>query len=353
MATFIRPTFTQILERIQADLDSRLPNADTRLRRSVLNVLSYMLAGVAHGLYGFISWISLQVFPDTAEVEFMNRWASIWGIIRIAAVKAAGNVTATGEDGVIIPVGTELQRSDNAVFVTTSEQTIVSGTATIPVEAKIAGVAGNTDAAVILAFVSPILNLDTDTTIDVDGLLDGADGESDASLLARLLDRIQQPPHGGNENDYIQWAKEILGVTRVWVYPQELAEGGLTIRFMMDDTYVDGIPLSGDVAAVQAYIDGKRPVTADVVVLAPVAVPLAFGITLVDQDSASIRAAVDASLRDLILREAEPAGTLFLSRINEAISLATGEFDHILTTPIANVTNTTGNITTMGVITWG
>jgi uncharacterized phage protein gp47/JayE len=352
MATFSRPTFSEILERIKADIDSRLDGADSRLRRSVLSVLAYAMAGIAHGLYGFISWIALQVFPDTAELEFLNRWAAIWGVTRIPATKASGNVTATGVNGTVIVIGTEFSRSDEVTFVSTAEATIASGTATIPVEASIAEENGNTDAAVELEFSSPISDVDSTVTVTGSGLTGGADEESDDSLEARLLDRIQQPPHGGNENDYLQWMSEITGVTRSWVYPLEGGVNSVVVRFMMDNTYVDGIPLAGDVTTADAYIEARRPITADTSVLAPVAVPLNFTIHLNVSDTSAIRLAVQANLQDLITRETEPGGTLYLSRINEAISLATGEFDHTLAAPVANVTNTTGNITTMGTITW-
>lgn len=351
MATFTRPTFTEILTRVSADIDSRLAGADTRLRRSVLSVIAYTMAGVAHGLYGFISWVALQVFPDTAELEFLNRWAAIWGVTRIAATKATGNLTATGTNGTVIVVGTEFQRSDDAVFISTVEQTVSGGEATIPVEAVLAGDAGNTEDAMTLTFSNPLADVDSEVVTD-GALTGGADEESDESLEARLLDRIQQPPHGGNENDYLQWMSEITGVTRSWVYPKEDGISNVTVRFMMDNAYSDGIPLSGDVTSAQSYLDERRPITADVVVLAPVALPQDFTIHLNGGDTSAIRAAVQANLEDLITRESEPAGTLYLSRINEAISAATGEFDHTMAVPAANVTNTTGIITTMGTITW-
>lgn len=352
MATFTRPTFSEILERIQGDIDSRLPNADSKLRRAVLNVVSYVVAGVTHGLYGFISWIALQVFPDTAEREFLNRWGAIWGVTRKPASKATGNIIITGDNGTVIPAGTEFQRSDEVLFVSLSEQTISSGTATVEVEAETVGINGNTEDGSILSLTSPITGADSEATVDGDSLTGGADSETDSSYLARLLDRIQQPPHGGNKNDYKQWALQVEGVTRAWVYPQELGVGGVTVRFMMDDTYDDGIPESGDVDTVQEYIEERRPVTADVTVVAPVAVLLNFTIELVINDTSAIRASIEENLRDLIRRDAEPSGTVYLSRINEAISLADGEFDHILTVPSANVTHTTGQIATMGTITW-
>jgi uncharacterized phage protein gp47/JayE len=353
MATFIRPTFSQILERVKSDIDSRLTESDSRLRRSLLNVLAYAIAGLAHGLYGFISWVALQPFADTAELEYLNRIASFWGVTRVAASFASGDVVMTGTNGTVIAEETELQRSDGVLFLTTAEATIASGEATVAVEAVIAGEDGNTEAASIFSFTSTPSDVDADVTVDTGGLTGGADEESDAALLARLLSRIQEPPAGGNANDYEQWAKQVAGVTRAWVYPEELGAGGVTVRFMMDETYDDGIPESGDVDDVQDYIDTLRPVTADVTVVAPVAVPLNFTITLTVEVSQTIKDAVEVELLDMIKRDAEPAGTIYLSRINEAISISLGEYDHTMAAPVANVTHTTGQIATMGTVTWG
>ncbi len=48
-------------------------------------------------------------------------------------------------------------------------------------------------------------------------------GEADADYLTRLLNRIQQPPAGGNANDYVQWALAVTNVEDAWCFP--LAQG--------------------------------------------------------------------------------------------------------------------------------
>jgi uncharacterized phage protein gp47/JayE len=48
-------------------------------------------------------------------------------------------------------------------------------------------------------------------------------GETDAALLARLLNHIRKPPAGGNKNDYEQWALSIDHVAKAWCFP--LAQG--------------------------------------------------------------------------------------------------------------------------------
>lgn len=348
---FTRPTLSTLIDNAERDFDARIDGADTRLRRSVLSVLARVLAGAVHGLYGYLDFNARQALPDTAQDEFLERHASIWGVGRLAATSATGSVDLTGTDGSVVPVGVVLQRADGAEFTVDAAVTITAGVATVAVTASTAGAAGETVAATTLDFQSPVPGVDATGTVATGGLTGGADRESDAKLQARLLARIQQPPHGGSESDYIAWAKEIAGVTRVWVLPDHLGAGTVGVAFTRDDDAGGPIPDAAEVQAVQDHIDVERPVTADVTVFAPVAQALNFTIS-VTPDTPAIRAAIEAELADLILREAEVAGTLLLTHIAEAISTAAGENDHTLTVPAADVTVAAGQLTTMGVVTW-
>jgi len=346
---FNRPSLLDLINRTRNDIVSRLPGSDI-LRRHNAEVYARALSGTAHGLYGFIDWLSRQLIYDTAEGAWLERWASIWGITRKAAASASGSVTFTGSNGAPIPSGTVLSAYDNVLYATSADGTIASGSAVVAVSASSAGVSGNRATGQTFTLQAPISGI---TASAVAGAMTGgADIENDDSLRSRLLARIKQPPQGGCKADYSAWALAVAGVTRAWVYPLELGAGTVTVRFMMDGTYAGGIPLAGDVAAVAAHIDPLRPVTAAVTVVAPVAVPLNFTISGLSPSTVAVKAAITQALTDLIAREATPGGTIYLSHINEAISGAAGEFDHVLTVPSANVTNTTGNISTMGTITW-
>ena len=347
---FSRPTLQTLIDRVIADFESRLPGADARLRRSNLNVLSRIHASAAHSLYGFLDWISRQVFPDTAEAENLERWATVWGVQRRAAAFAIGQATATGTNGTVIPAATRFKRADGIEYETDTEITVIGGTATVALTAIVAGQNGNASANTALTLVTPIAGLNAAATVSAGGITSGADTETDASLRARLLKRIQQPPHGGAKHDYEAWGLEVPGVTRVWVYPGELGDGTVTVRFVRDDD-ASIIPDAAEVQAVQVHIDLVRPVTANVTVVAPIAVPLNFTIQLTPNTQA-VRDSVTAELADLIRRESELAGTILLSHIREAISIASGETNHVLSAPAADVTHTTGQMATTGVITW-
>uniref|UniRef100_UPI00262981EE baseplate J/gp47 family protein n=1 Tax=uncultured Kiloniella sp. TaxID=1133091 RepID=UPI00262981EE len=338
---YARPTLQEIAARIGADIDSRLQGTASKLRRAFIAVLARAYAGAVHGLYGFISWIAKQVFPDTAEKEYLSRWASIWGVIRQDAIAATGNVTFTGANGAQIPSGTKIQRSDGQVYFTSAIATIDGVNATINVRAETPGKISNSEPGVTLSLVSPVVSIETTVAVAEGGLVNGADQESDISLLKRLLLRIRKPPHGGAKHDYEQWAldKKSHGrdVTRVFISPKEMGPGTVTVRFMMDDSYADGIPQAADVATVAAHIANERPVTSDPFVLSPVPQPLTLTISGLNPGNATVKKAVEAEIKDLIRREAIPGGSLLISHIREAISIAAGETDHALVSPTANV----------------
>lgn len=352
---FDRPALPQLITRIQTDIEGRLPGTDPRLRRSALGVLARAEAGAVHGLYGYLDWLAQQLMPDTAETEHLDRWGSIWGVTRKAAAAAIGNVTFTGTDGSIIDAGTGLQRSDGVEYTTDAEATIAGGIASVAVTADVGGQDTNAVAEVALLLVSPVSGVQSSAPVAAGGLTGGADAETDEDLRARLLARIQIPPQGGSKSDYEAWALAVAGVTRVWVMPAWLGLGTVGVFFVRDDDD-DFIPDAAEVAAVQAYIDELRPVTADATVLAPLAVAVDMTIAL-SPNTAAVQAAVTAELADLFRREAEVedgagSGIIPISHLREAISLAGGETDHQLTVPAADVIFNPGEIGKLGTITF-
>lgn len=345
--TFFRPTLPDLINRTRDDTVSRLPNPEV-LRRSDAEVYARVLAGVAHGLYGYLDWLSRQIIYDTADDEYLERWASVWGINRKPASKSGGTVTLTGNTGATVPTGAVLVAYDGQLYATTADATLVAGTAVANVQAVNAGAVGNRVTGQTFTMQSPVSGVSG--TALAGAMTGGADIESYDALRSRLLARIKNPPQGGNKSDYERWALEVPGVTRAFVSPQELGIGTVTVRFMMDGLYANGIPQAGDLAAVAAHIEPLRPVTASVSVQAPVAAPLNFTITGLNPLTAAVQAAVTAQLADLLKREAVPGGTILKTHIDEAISVATGEVDHTLTVPAANVTNAVGVISTMGTV---
>jgi uncharacterized phage protein gp47/JayE len=353
---FNRPTLPALIERAESAIDTRLTGADARLRRSNLNVLARVNAAGDHHLHGHLDIIAKQVIVDSADKDVLERHARIWvppG--RLPAAPAVGSATAVGTTGAVVPAGTVYVRNDGQRYATTAEVEVVDGVATLPLEAEEAGQDGNADAGITLSAASPLPGVNAKVTVTEDALTGGADIEKDDNLLARILDRIQEPPMGGSKADYVKWAKEVPGVTRAWCSPREMGDGTVTVRFVRDGD-ASPIPDAAEVDAVYAHIDEQRPAGGQLFVVAPIEQPVVFQIQLIP-NTAAAKAAVEASLRDLFLREAEPErgageGTLLISHMREAVSLATGEKDSTIVSPAGNVTRTLGEMSTFGDIEW-
>ncbi|AJP73173.1 baseplate J/gp47 family protein [Sphingomonas hengshuiensis] len=347
--SFYRPTLSELIARAEADIDARFPGADSRVRRNALNVLARVHAAALHGAYGMIEDAS-RFLPDVADGARLERWASIYGLVRKPAEAATGSVALTGTNGTVATAGSVLVRADGERYVIASDATIASGVASAEVAAEIASTAAAMVTGQELTFLSPIAGIGATAIVEAPGIGGGVDLETDAGLRARLLARIQAPVRGGAASDYRYWATEVPEVTRAWVYENWDGLGTVKLLFVCDGR-ADIIPGSGDIAAVEAWIAPRRPVCADVTVAAPIADAIAFDITLTPATDA-VKAAVEAALRDLIAREAEPGGTLLISHIREAISTAAGETDHVLNTPSANVTAAAGHMSTFGSVSW-
>src|SRR6202008_1545450 len=55
-----------------------LPGADANVPNSVLRVMSDNQGGLCHLTLQYIDWLALQLLPDTAETEWLDRHGQIW-----------------------------------------------------------------------------------------------------------------------------------------------------------------------------------------------------------------------------------------------------------------------------------
>lgn len=347
---FERPTLAKLIKRALSDVSTRLTGAFANLRGSPEQVLAIVVAGLTHGLHGHLKWLSKQFLADSAEDEFLVRLAAIFGVDRLEATAAAGELTITGTSGVTIPAGTVWTRADGATYTVDADVTLALGTIVAAVTAEEAGVDGGCEVGDSLTIATPIAGVTSTATVSGDGIINGSDIETITALRARLLDHLRTPPSGGGPGDYVKWAKLVTGVTRAWEYPLQLGAGTVVLLFVRDDD-ADIIPSAGEVADVQAMLDLKAPVTAEPTAAAVTALTVPFVFTALSPDTAAVRAAVEAELEGLFA-SVEPGVELELSVISEAISIAAGETSHTMTSPSANVVPTFGQLPRLGSITW-
>src|SRR6516164_1850499 len=324
------PTLRDVRSTIRDAITGRLPGADANVPNSVLRVLSDAMGALCHLTLQYIDWLALQLLPDTAETEWLDRHGHIWLVNadgstgRKLATQAAGTASFAGAIGTIVPSGTQLGYGTGISYQTLSQITIGSAPSPVAIQALDPGAAGNLDAGTALSMQTPVAGVTGVTVVSLEG---GTDDETDDELRARILKRIREPPMGGDATDYEQWALAVPGVTRAWSFPQEMGVGTMTLRFMMDDLRRDygGFPQPDDVAAVAEYIDTVRPVTVkDMFVVAPIPYPVNIRISYLDIDNMSTHGAIEASLLAGFYNRQKPGTTWFRAWSDQGILNAAG-----------------------------
>lgn len=349
---FNTPDYQAVRDAILRDIANQLPGANVATDGDYA-IRANATGAAIEGLYQHQQWMIRQIFPDTADSDYLERHAGLHGLTRKVATVATGSITFSGTVGSAVTIGTEAKTAAGVAYLTTAADVIgAGGTVTIAAQAETTGSAGNQAAATALTLTAAPAGVLSSATIAA--MTGGTDVETDASLLARLLFLLRNPPCGGAAHDYYSWAMSVSGITAAYVYSNRRGLGTTDVVILT----TGGIPGAPLVASVQAYIDGVRPVQADFLALAPTAVPvniaaaltLAAGYTL-----ASVGAAINTALA-AYFSTLKPGDTAYLKRISAIISDTPGVVDFNLTTPVANtvalVDATHTQMATLGTTTW-
>jgi uncharacterized phage protein gp47/JayE len=276
MSDYSPLNFEQIVSAFQAAYQNALAEADVK-RGSDIYARIRVWAALLEGLYQYLSWTGNQIFPDTAATASLEHHAALYGLSREPASVAEGTVLMRGTPASSLPAGLTLQDVSGVQLTNTAAGTFgPDGTVTVPAVTLTAGIAANllanNSGVDNLTVLDPPANVQS-TASTASAFTGGADVESDAALLARLLDRLRQPPAGGNAHDYKVWAEAIAGVATAYVYP--LRRGLGTVDVIVTASGGNRIPAAELLANVQAAIDAVRPCTAkDFEAIAPTPVPV-------------------------------------------------------------------------------
>lgn len=355
------PTLEALVGRSAGAFRANLKGSDAKLWPNNVAVSSKVIGGSVWEAFSFLEYISRQHVKHLAEGQWLERHAFDYGLARLPASQAEGTAIVSGDAGVPVPSGLVLERADGIVYDSTSSGvTDGGGHATVSIRAREAGRSGNAISGVALSLAAPVSRIrPSGHVVGTGGAGGGAEVESDESLRSRLLFRLRNPPHGGAAHDYVIWAREVPGVTRVFVDPvsSSNARASVGIWFLMDDAYANGIPQAADVSLLRAHLDTLRPAGALLDIAAPTAYPVNLNIANVNPDTTAVRDAIRAELADLFRTRMKVATftdrfSVRVSKIWEAISIATGEESHVLVAPSADIVVPVGSIPTMGTITF-
>ena len=313
-----RPSINTIYTRIIGNLETRIREAQPEVeqvkitRVSLLGILALVIAGVLHMMYGYIAWIMRQLFPETAEDEYLDRHLALKGMSRLPASFAHGACTFTGTNGTTILAGTEVITVTGLIYSTDGDVEIAVGTATVAVTCTTSGSTGNT-ALSSVTMVNPLPGVDTAATLSTLPT-GGSEAETTEAARQRLLDVWRQPPSGGRAYDYESWAKEVSGVTRAWAI--DCYNGPSTVGIVLANGNEAVSELVKSDAA--AYLDTKKVLGSILYVENIVPTEFTFTINLPNMEGYK-STDVTALLTQLFTDESEPAGTIKISHVYNAI----------------------------------
>lgn len=328
-------------------------------------------------------------FKTTDGLSFLTQVAAVIAAqsISVSSITRSGNtVTATtiSDHGLASNVIVTMSGADQADYngaqdiqvisanqftyqITTAPTTPATGTilaafTAISIEVQSSGFGDDNNLVLDtpLDITTPLIGVDNTANVDFTGLNGGADQESDSDLRTRFLDRVQNPVAHFNVSDIESKAKEINGVTRVFVEEVTPTLGQVTIYFMRDND-TNPIPSGTDITDVKNIILTIKPANtadADVIVAAPVAQAVNFVFTALLPDTATMKDAINASLAQFF-SEGTVVGEdieedAYRSIIFNTIDPETGEsvLSFTLSTPVGDISIADGIIGTLGSITY-
>jgi uncharacterized phage protein gp47/JayE len=332
---WVKPSLKELIDYSEEQLSIRLLDGSPVEPRSVIKTIASMFGGGSYLMYEFLYWAFKQIFPHLADDEYMTEWAKVWGVIRKLATGSEGQVTIRGTAGSSV--------MDNTLAIIGNSQyrlagvTLTGTEGVCQIESVFKGKASNLAEGTKLTLVSPQPGINSEIIVGPGDLEGGVDEESDAELRARLLKVIQSPPHGGNKADYEMWALEVPGVVNAMCIPTPYRWLGVVWVAIWGDVRE---PILDEVVVKNAYeyLLKMCPVTAGpgLYVFTPATLPV--DVTLkIFPDTPQIRENIIYGLEDVFLIEAKPGVMIPLTHLAEAISLATGEYDHKLMSPTDNI----------------
>lgn len=326
---------------------------DARSPTSLLAIDARVLAMTSYDVWAYLARLAQELMADTAT-DWLPQHAALWGVPRVQAVAATGNVVLTGVPGTPVPSGLALSAPSGSAYATTAAATIGAGnTATVPVAAAVAGAAGNLPAGTVLTVATPLSGLTTQTAVvDASGLT-GQDAETVENWRARILERVRKRGAAGNADDFHAWTKEVFPTAIVRAMSP--AVGEITVAFALPSGETWRVPTSPEVTTLSTYLNDatvRKPLGAPVVLvvgatLQPVNLTLA-----INPDTTATRAAALDALAEQMRADATIGGTVYLSRLDAALQNASGQFSHTRAAPTADVTAAATTLSVLGTVTF-
>ena len=322
-------TYEQIYERMKQVYEAEI--GDKADESSDIAIRLRTLAGEIFSAQTTLDFIKRQMFPSTAQGEYLDNLAVQRGLERKPAASAAGelsfSVDSYADHDILIPAGTTAATGGEApVRVRTTKDAVLPygySSVTVAAEAELAGYSGNISTGT--ATVGVNLPAEISGVTNLSYFFGGSDIESDTSLRERILSSYTLRPNGMNAAYYEQLALSVDGVKKVGVIGQHRGAGTVDV-FISDGTSSASSSL---IESVSEVLEKNRELNVDVKVQSGYPYEYDLEITVTPKsgyEPAEVKSILTASFEEY-LRSIPMGGKLYLSSLGKYLL----ETDCILT----------------------
>jgi uncharacterized phage protein gp47/JayE len=320
------PSLSTIYTKFVTDIKNKLGIASV-LVKFVINALSAVLAAQIKLLYLYQVDIQNNQFPDKADTAANGGTLERLGMMYLGRMPFSGtdgtyNATVTGTTGAFIPKGSQFlsnagSTSPGELYTNDNDYYLPGATGTLPIRSVQTGASYLLNITDTLTPTAPILGVNNVVTIAAITQTP-TDAEPEAVYRLAVLNSMRLQPQGGSKTDYRVWSSDANGVRLVYPYVKNGEAGTVQVyveALESSNPGQHGVPTSGLILDVIDVIEmnpdttlpiekrGRRPIQANIEVLAITPIPVDMIITGLQTNTAaiqnSIRTNVETYLYDV------------------------------------------------------
>ena len=310
-------------EEILSNIDNKFDKSDGSFTYDITKAVAVAIEGLSVETDSVIEKLNVDNLTGSELTRFVYQRA---GITRRPSTFANGMVLLTGAPSTVVPIGSLVAADD--VFYSTVEGVTLdgSGRGYVKVQCQIDGQIGNVPVGAINSF--PVTISGVMTVTNEQAFTNGYVAESDNELRQRYYDKLQRPGKAGNAFHYEEWAKSVIGVGNVKVYP--LWDGALTVKVLLMDINNE-LPSTELLTNVYNYIESERPFGAIVTVDKPSTVDISIKVNIMiaaDYILADVTTMLENNLNAFIKSLAFTADHVSIAQIGRIILETPGVIDY-------------------------
>lgn len=212
------PTLQELVSAHLARLESQLGQSAPTNDKAFLRILALSEAAQDIGLYKYAADRAKQNLAITATGEDLDRLGQNESVVRKTSTTAQVTATLPATTGVIIPATIDFIADANGLlYRPIADVTAVANVATLTLQCRESGVAGQLEIGDTLEIASQISGANTTATVTAIVTI-GLDAESDADYRPRVLFAQRAITGGANATDHKIWAEAVTGVKRAFPY---------------------------------------------------------------------------------------------------------------------------------------